>query len=58
MYRYAEDHEYKYYHKLPQFVATLNSIGNPTVVMKPKRVKNSDFMSVFHNQPLKEFKPP
>ena len=58
MYRYMEDHGYKYFHKLPQFVTKLNSRLNCTVGIKPKKVENSDFMSVFYGQPIREFKQP
>ena len=58
MYRYMEDHGYKYIHKLPQFVTTLNSRLNRTVGIKPNKVENSDFMSVLYGQPLREFKKP
>ena len=46
LYRYIEDYGYKYIHKLPQFVTTLNTRRNRSIDMKPSNVKNSDFMSV------------
>ena len=53
-----EDHGYKYIHKLPQFVTTLNSRLNRTVGIEPNKVQNSDFVSVFYGQPLNSFKQP
>ena len=48
LYRYMEDYGYKYIHKLPQFIATMNSRNNRSIDMKPNHVKNSDFMSILH----------
>ena len=45
-YRYMEDSGYKYIHKLPQFITTLNSRTSSSVDMRPNNVKNCDFMSV------------
>ena len=39
LYRYMEDYGYKYIHKLPQFIATLNSRRNNFVDMRPNTVK-------------------
>ena len=58
IYRYMEDYGYKYIHKLNQFVSTLNSRSNRSIKMKPKDVKNSDFMSILYNKPLKDYKKP
>ena len=41
LYRYIEDYGYKYIHKLPQFVTTLNARRNRSIDMKPSNVKNS-----------------
>ena len=57
-YRYMEDYGYKYIHKLPQFIATLNSKRNSSIDMRPKTVKNCDFMSKLYSKPLREFKKP
>ena len=46
LYRHMEDFGYKYIHKLPQFIATMNSRNNRSIDMKPNYVKNSDFMSI------------
>ena len=53
-----EDYGYKYIHKLDQFVSTINSRSNRSIKMKPKDVKNSDFMSILYNKPLKDYKKP
>ena len=45
LYRYMEDYGYKYIHKLPQFITTLNSRRNSSIDMRPNTVKNCDFMS-------------
>ena len=58
LYRYMEDFGYKYIHKLPQFIATLNSRRNSSIDMRPNTVKNCDFMSILHSKPLREFKKP
>ena len=46
LYRYIEDYGYKYIHKVPQFIATMNSRNNHSVDIKPNRDKNSEFMSI------------
>ena len=56
LYRYMEDYGYNYAHKLPQFIATMNSRNNRSVNMKPNHVKNSDFMSILYSKPLRENK--
>ena len=53
-----EDFGYKYIHKLPQFIATLNSRRNSSIDMRPRTVKNCDFMSILYSKPLREFKKP
>ena len=58
LYRYMEDYGYKYIHKLPQFIATMNSRNNLSIDMKPKHVKNSDFLSILYSKPLREYKKP
>ena len=55
---YMEDFRYKYIHKLPQFITTLNSRRSSSIVMRPNTVKNCDFMSILHSKPLREFKKP
>ena len=39
LYRYIEDYGYKYIHKLPQFITTLNTRRNRSIDMKPSSVK-------------------
>ena len=58
LYRYMEDYGYKYVHKLPQFITTMKSRINPSIDMKPNHVKNSDFMSIFYSNALREYKKP
>ena len=58
LYRYMEDFGYKYIHKLPQFITTLNSRRNSSIDMKPNTVKNCDFMSILYSKPLPEYKKP
>ena len=58
LYRYMEDYGYKYMHKLPQFVATLNSRRNSSIDMRPNTVKNCDFMSILYSKTLREIKKP
>ena len=58
LYRYMEDLGYKYIHKLPQFITTLNSRRNSSIDMRPNTVKNCDFMSILYSKPLREFKKP
>ena len=56
LYRYMEVFGYKYIHKLPQFIATLNSRRNSSIDMRPNTVKNCDFMSILYSKPLREFR--
>ena len=58
LYRYMGDFGYKYIHKLPQFIATLNSRRNSSIDMRPNTVKNCDFMSILYSKTLREFKKP
>ena len=50
LYRYMEDYGYKNIHKLPQFIATLNSRRNSSIDMRPKTVKNCDFVSILYSK--------
>ena len=56
LYRYMEDYGYRYIHKLPQFIATMNSGNNRSIDMKPKHVMISDSMSILYSGPLREYK--
>ena len=58
LYRYMEDFGYKYIHKLPQFINTLNSRRNSSIDLRPNTVKNCDFMSILYSKPLREFTKP
>ena len=58
LYRYMEDFGYKYIHKLPQFIAPLNSRRNSSIDMRPNTVKNCDFMSFLYSKTLRQVKKP
>ena len=58
LYRYMEDFGYKYIHKQPQFITTLNSRRNSSIDKRPNTVKNCDFKSVLYSKPLRGFKKP
>ena len=58
LYRYMEDFGYKYIHKLPQFITTLNSGRNSSIDLRPNTVKNCDFLSILYCEPLRECKKP
>ena len=58
LYRYMQDFGYKCIHKLPHFIATLNSRRNSSIDMRPNTVKICDFMSILYSKPLREFKKP
>ena len=56
LYRYMEGFGYKYIHKLPHIITTLNSRRNSSINMRPKTVKNYDFMSLFYGKPQRDDK--
>ena len=56
LYRYMEDYGYKYIHKVPDLIVTMISRNNRSINMKPNHVKNSDFVSILHSKPLREYK--
>ena len=58
LYRYMEDYGHKYSHKLPQFIAKMNSGNNRIIDVKPNHVKISDFMPILYSKPLREYKNP
>ena len=58
LYRYMEGNEYKYIHEVTHFVTTLNSWRNCSIDLIPKKVKNSDFLSIQYSKPLREFGKP
>ena len=58
LYRHMESYRYKYIHKLPQFITTLNSRRNNSIDMRPTTVKHCDFMSILSSKPSREFKKP
>ena len=53
LYRYMEDFGYKYTHKRPQFITTLNSRRYSWIDMRPKTVKNRDFLVNLYENPSK-----
>ena len=53
-----ENFGYKYIHKLPQFITTLNCRRNSSIDMRPNTVKNCDFMPILYSKRLREFKKP
>ena len=57
-YRYMEGNAYKYIHKLTQIVLALNSWRNCSLDLTPKKVKNSDFLSILYSKPVREFRKP
>ena len=58
LYRYMEDFGYKYIHKLPQFINTLNSRRNSSKDMRPNTVIKCNIMSILYSKLLREFKKP
>ena len=54
--RFMEDFGYKYIHKLPQFITTLNTRRNSSIDMTPNTVKNCVFMSILYSKTLREDK--
>ena len=48
-----EDHEYKYIHKRPQFVSTLNSGKSCSIDLKPKVVEKSIFVHSLQQTPTR-----
>ena len=56
-----EEYGYKYMHKLPQFITTLNSRKNSSIDMRPNTVKNCDYIYILtflNSKPLREYKKP
>ena len=58
LYRYMEEYGYKYIHKPPQYITTLNSGRNNSIGMKPNIVKNCNFTSFLYSKTLREYKKP
>ena len=57
LYRYMEEHGYKYIHNLFQFVKILNARKTRTINMIPNKVKNFDFMSILYCQHIRDLTP-
>ena len=58
LYLFMEVNGYKYIHKLTQFITTLNSRRNCSIHLIPKKVKNSDVLSILYSKPLRDFRKP
>ena len=58
LYRYMEDYGYKEIHKLTRFVRTLNSRKTFPIDLLPKKVRNSDFLSIRYSNHLREDRKP
>ena len=58
LYLYMEDNGYKYIHKLTQFVTKLVCRRNCSIDLIPKKLKNSDILSILYSKPLREFRKP
>ena len=58
LYRYMEDYGYKYIHKLPLLITTLNSRRNSSIDMRANTVKICHFISILYSKPLREYKKP
>ena len=56
--RHMEIFGYKYIHKLPQFITTLNSTRNSSIDMRPITVRICDFMSILYSKALREIEKP
>ena len=56
IYRYIEDHDEKFIHKLPQFVSTMNCRINKSIGKSPRDVKKTNFLSIMYNKPLTGYK--
>ena len=57
-YRYIGHNGYKYIHKLPQFVTTVNLRRNCSIDLIPKTVVNSDILSILYSKQLREVRRP
>ena len=58
LYRNMEDNGYKYFHKMTQFLTTLNCRRSSPLDLIPKNVKISDFLSILYSKPLRDFRKP
>ena len=58
LYRYLKDYGYKYIHKLPQFITTLNPRRNSSIDMRPNTVKSFEFISILYSKHLRKFQKP
>ena len=58
LYRYMEDYGFKYIHRVPQFITTLNCRRNSSIDMRPNTVKKCDLMSIPYSKLLREYRKP
>ena len=56
LYHHMEDNGYNYFQKMTQFVTTLIFRRNFLIDLKPKNVKNSDFLSILYSKPLLDYR--
>ena len=55
---YMEEYGYNYIYRLPQFVRILISGKTRSINLKPKDVRNSEFLSDIYSKPLREYRKP
>ena len=55
IYRYIEHHGEKVIHKMPQIVSTMSCRVNRSIKKSSRDVKNTDFPSILHIEPLTPF---
>ena len=53
-YRYKKDYGKVYFHKVHQFIATMNSGNKRNIDVKRTDVMNYDFMSILYSKPLRK----
>ena len=58
LHQYLKDYGYKYKHRLPHFISSLNSRRNSSIDMRPNTVKICNIMSIPYSKPLREHKKP
>ena len=54
LYRYIEDNDYKYIHKLTHFVTGPNCKKKCSTDLIPQKVKNSEFLSILYSKSLQQ----
>ena len=51
-----EDYGYQNSHKLPEYIATMNSRNSRSIDKNSNRIKHSDFIKILYTKPLREYK--